>query len=170
MAGAGCVPDLRIWLIAAGLQRPPLHSHQPWYCAEIERNPMPSSSVTNSRREFLSDSAALLLAGGTPVTLHAMAQESAGPGRSASASSVHRIIIDTDPGADDALAILLALRSPELRVEAITAVAGNVPLELTLANALRLVEIADRTDVPVAAGASSPLERSLVVADYFHGE
>jgi len=55
-------------------------------------------------------------------------------------------------------------------VEAITAVAGNVPLELTLSNALRLVEIAGRADVPVAAGASSPLERRLVIADYFHGE
>ena len=55
-------------------------------------------------------------------------------------------------------------------MEAITAVAGNVPLELTLSNALRLVEIADRADVPVAAGASSPLERRLVIADYFHGE
>src|SRR5215813_490003 len=50
-----------------------------------------------------------------------------------------RVIIDTDPGVDDALALLLAMRSPELRIEAITPVAGNVPLELTLPNALRLV-------------------------------
>ena len=55
-----------------------------------------------------------------------------------------RVIIDTDPGVDDALAILLALRSPELKVEAITPVAGNVPLEFTLPNALKLVEIAGR--------------------------
>jgi purine nucleosidase len=80
------------------------------------------------------------------------------------------VIIDTDPGVDDALAILLALRSPELKVEGITSVAGNVPLELTLANALRLVEIAARTDVPVAAGASTPLTRRLVTASHFHGE
>ncbi len=74
-------------------------------------------------------------------------------------SSPRRIIIDTDPGIDDALAIFLALRSPEVKVEAITPVAGNVPLDLTLPNALRLLEIAGRTDVPVAAGASRPLKR-----------
>lgn len=83
--------------------------------------------------------------------------------------SPHRIIIDTDPGVDDALAILLALRSPELKVEAITPVAGNVPLAFTLPNALRLVEIAGRTDVPVAAGASHPLVRRLVTAGHVHG-
>jgi len=81
-----------------------------------------------------------------------------------------RIIIDTDPGVDDALAIFLALSSPELMVEAITPVAGNVPLELTLPNALRLVEIAGRTDIPVAAGASRPLVRKLITAAYAHGE
>ena len=81
-----------------------------------------------------------------------------------------RIIIDTDPGVDDALAIFLALSSPELMVEAITPVAGNVPLELTLPNALRLVEIAGRTDIPVAAGASRPLVRRLITAAYAHGE
>ena len=80
-----------------------------------------------------------------------------------------RIIIDTDPGVDDALAILLALKSPEVKVEAITAVAGNVPLDLTLRNALRLVEIAGRTDIPVAAGANRPLKRRLVTAAYVHG-
>jgi inosine-uridine nucleoside N-ribohydrolase len=83
---------------------------------------------------------------------------------------VQRIIIDTDPGVDDAMAIFLALRSPELKVEAITPVAGNVPLELTLPNALRLVEIAGRKDIPVAAGATTPLVRRLVTAKYAHGE
>src|SRR5579875_1185570 len=81
-----------------------------------------------------------------------------------------RVIIDTDPGTDDALAVFLALRSPELKVEAITPVAGNVPLSLTLPNALRLVEIAGRTDIPVAAGADRPLKRRLVTAAYAHGE
>src|SRR5262249_37626616 len=81
-----------------------------------------------------------------------------------------RVIIDTDPGVDDALALLLAMRSPELKIEAITPVAGNVPLELTLPNALRLVEIAGRTDIPVAAGARAPLIRRLVTATYAHGE
>ena len=80
-----------------------------------------------------------------------------------------RIILDTDPGVDDAMAIFLALRSPELKVEAITAVSGNVPLELTLPNALRLAEIAGRTDIPVAGGASVPLVRRLITAKYVHG-
>src|SRR5271155_5721804 len=70
------------------------------------------------------------------------AASAASRGLAPTAASPHRIIIDTDPGVDDALAILLALRSPELQVEALTAVSGNVPLELTLPNALRLVEIA----------------------------
>jgi inosine-uridine nucleoside N-ribohydrolase len=81
-----------------------------------------------------------------------------------------RVIIDTDPGVDDALALLLAMRSPELKIEAITPVAGNVPLELTLPNALRLIEIAGRKDIPVAAGARTPLVRRLVTATYAHGE
>jgi inosine-uridine nucleoside N-ribohydrolase len=85
-------------------------------------------------------------------------------------SAPSRVIIDTDPGVDDAFALLLAMRSPELRIEAITAVAGNVPLELTLPNALRMVEIASRTDIPVAAGARAPLMRRLVTAAYAHGE
>jgi inosine-uridine nucleoside N-ribohydrolase len=81
-----------------------------------------------------------------------------------------RVIIDTDPGVDDAFALLLAMCSPQLHIEAITAVAGNVPLELTLPNALRMVEIAGRTDLPVAAGAQGPLLRRLVTATYAHGE
>jgi purine nucleosidase len=82
-----------------------------------------------------------------------------------------RIIIDTDPGQDDAVAILLALASPEeLDVVAITAVAGNVPLELTSRNALMMVELADRTDVPVHAGAVRPMVRDLVTAEYVHGK
>jgi inosine-uridine nucleoside N-ribohydrolase len=81
-----------------------------------------------------------------------------------------RVIIDTDPGVDDAFALMLALRSPELKVEAITAVAGNLPLEITLPNALRLVEICDRTDIPVAGGAAAPLIRRQVTAAYAHGE
>ncbi len=72
-----------------------------------------------------------------------------------------RVIIDTDPGTDDAIAIMMAMRSPDLKIEAITAVYGNASLELTLANALRLVEIGDRTDIPVAAGASAPLVRKV---------
>jgi inosine-uridine nucleoside N-ribohydrolase len=99
---------------------------------------------------------------------------SAGAALSAAASQsrqgASRVIIDTDPGVDDALALLLAMCSPEIHIEAITAVAGNVPLELTLPNALRMVEIARRTDIPVAAGARAPLLRRLVTATYAHGE
>jgi inosine-uridine nucleoside N-ribohydrolase len=86
------------------------------------------------------------------------------------APGVSRVVIDTDPGVDDALALLLAMRSPELKIEGITPVAGNVPLDLTLPNALRMVEIANRTDIPVAAGAPTPLVRRLVTAQYAHGE
>lgn len=80
-----------------------------------------------------------------------------------------RIILDTDPGVDDAMAIFLALRSPELQVEAVTPVSGNVPLAFTLPNALRLIEIAGRPEIPVAAGAAVPLVRRLVTAAYVHG-
>ena len=72
------------------------------------------------------------------------------------------IIIDTDPGQDDAVAILLALASPELEVLGLTAVAGNVPLALTTTNALKVCELAGRRDIPVFAGADKPLERALV--------
>jgi purine nucleosidase len=84
--------------------------------------------------------------------------------------SPRAIIIDCDPGHDDALAILLALASPEeLEVLAITAVAGNVPLALTEANARKVVELAGRRDVPVHAGCDRPLVRPLVTAEYVHG-
>ena len=80
------------------------------------------------------------------------------------------IIIDTDPGQDDAVAILAALASPELDVKAIVAVAGNVPLSLTEKNARALVELAGRTDVPVYAGCARPMVNRLVTAEYVHGE
>jgi pyrimidine-specific ribonucleoside hydrolase len=86
------------------------------------------------------------------------------------AARPRRVIIDTDPGTDDALAIFLALNSPELHVEALTPVAGNVPLELTLPNALRLLEIAGKAGIPVAAGADRPLVRRLITATYAHGQ
>jgi purine nucleosidase len=74
------------------------------------------------------------------------------------------IIIDTDPGQDDAIAILLALASPELEV------AGNVPLGLTQKNARMVCELAGRIDIPVFAGAERPLVRKLVTAEYVHGK
>jgi len=81
-----------------------------------------------------------------------------------------KIIIDTDPGQDDAVAILLALASPELEVLGIVAVAGNVPLALTQSNARKIVELAGRSDVPVHAGAVRPLIRPLVTAEHVHGQ
>ena len=124
-----------------------------------------------TRRQFVTASAAGLAVTSfmarTP-SAHALsrAEQDSGPAGSTPA----RVIIDTDPGVDDALALLLAMRSPELKIEGITPVAGNVPLELTLPNALRMVEVAGRTDIPVAAGAPSPLVRRLVTATYAHGE
>lgn len=84
-------------------------------------------------------------------------------------SEPRKIIIDTDPGQDDAVAILLALASPELDVLAITAVAGNVPLSLTQKNARKICELAGRTDIPVYAGAVRPITRGLVTAEHVHG-
>jgi purine nucleosidase len=80
-----------------------------------------------------------------------------------------KVIFDTDPSPDDAVAFLAALASPELEVLAITTVAGNVPVELTAKNALKALELAHRTDVPVYAGASQPLLRPLVTAEHVHG-
>jgi purine nucleosidase len=80
-----------------------------------------------------------------------------------------RIIIDTDPGQDDAVAILMALGSPELEVLGVVAVAGNVPLAHTERNARRIVELAGRSDVPVFAGCSRPMMRKLVTAEHVHG-
>jgi purine nucleosidase len=78
-------------------------------------------------------------------------------------------LIDTDTGSDDAVAIIMALRAPDIRVAAITVVAGNVPLAQALSNALYTVELCG-SDVPVFSGASHPLKRALCCADWFHGE
>lgn len=81
-----------------------------------------------------------------------------------------KIIIDTDPGQDDAVAILLALASPELDVLGIVAVAGNVDLRHNATNARKIVEIAGRLDIPVHAGCARPMRRTLVTAEHVHGE
>jgi len=80
------------------------------------------------------------------------------------------IVLDCDPGHDDAIALLLALASPELDLRGVTTVAGNQTLEKTTANAIRVLEFAGRTDVPVAAGADRPLVREPFVAAHVHGE
>lgn len=82
-----------------------------------------------------------------------------------------RIIIDTDPGQDDAVAILLALASrDEIEVLGVTAVAGNVPLPLTQRNARIVCELGRRPDLPVFAGCEAPLKRKLVTAEHVHGK
>ncbi len=81
-----------------------------------------------------------------------------------------RIVLDCDPGHDDAIAILLALASPEIELVAITTVAGNQTLDKTTANALRMLELAGRTDIPVYAGAAAPILRERDVAAHVHGE
>ena len=85
--------------------------------------------------------------------------------------SARKIIIDTDPGQDDAVAILLALASPdEIEVLGVTAVAGNVPLHLTERNARMVCELAGRPDMRVFAGCDRPLGRELVTAEHVHGK
>ncbi len=84
--------------------------------------------------------------------------------------TARKIIIDTDPGQDDAVAILLALASPELDVLGIVAVAGNVPLKLTETNARKICELAGRPEVKVFAGAIRPMVRQLVTAEEVHGK
>src|SRR3546814_9189700 len=80
------------------------------------------------------------------------------------------IIIDTDPGQDDAIALLLALASPELDVLGITAVAGNVPLALTEKNARKVCELAGRPEAKVFAGCARPLVRRPVTAEQVRSE
>jgi len=80
------------------------------------------------------------------------------------------VILDVDPGHDDAVAIMLACGTPELDLLAVTTVAGNVPLDKTTRNALRILSLIGHTGVPVAAGASSPLHRPLKTAENIHGE
>lgn len=125
-----------------------------------------------TRRDFLAASAGLAAATAIPAASALLAPPALAaplPEPAASSGKPARILIDTDPGVDDALAIFLAIRSPELQIEGITAVSGNVPLAFTLPNALRLIEIAGRPDIPVAAGAAVPLLRRLVTAAYVHG-
>src|SRR5687767_5299836 len=85
------------------------------------------------------------------------------------AMTPRRVILDCDPGHDDALAMLLALARPEIDLAAITTVAGNSTLENTTRNALSVLTLVERTDIPVASGAAAPLERELITAPNVHG-
>jgi purine nucleosidase len=89
---------------------------------------------------------------------------------SPSEASARKIIFDTDPGTDDAMALMLALNSPELDIRAITIVPGNVTAKQGLENALRMVSLANRCDIPVAAGAQHPLFQKLITAEFWHGK
>ena len=84
--------------------------------------------------------------------------------------SVRQIIIDCDPGQDDAIALFLAMASPEdFNILGVTAVAGNVPLALSTRNARMMCELAGRDDIPVFAGCAKPMVRDLITAEYIHG-
>jgi inosine-uridine nucleoside N-ribohydrolase len=130
-----------------------------------------SARNTTSRRAAFSAFITLALAvvtfAGAPAT---RPDENA---RSATAANPpaapKKIIIDTDPGTDDALAILLALNSPELDVRALTVVPGNVTAQQGLENALKLVSLTNRCDIPVAGGAQHPLFQKLITAELWHG-
>ena len=81
-----------------------------------------------------------------------------------------QVIIDCDPGQDDAVALFLAMSAPdELEVLGVTTVAGNVPLELTQRNARMMCDIAGRTDMPVYAGCTKPMQLNAITAEYIHG-
>ncbi len=82
---------------------------------------------------------------------------------------MHKVVWDMDPGIDDALALILALKSPEIRVLGITTVAGNAPVEMTSANARRVLEYLNADSIPVAMGAANPLDRPLEDALSYHG-
>jgi purine nucleosidase len=87
-----------------------------------------------------------------------------------SSNNVRRIILDTDPGIDDALAIFLALNSPEIQLEAVTTVSGNVPVAHTTDNALALLALANHPEIPVASGSAVPLIRPYINAAHVHGD
>jgi purine nucleosidase len=83
---------------------------------------------------------------------------------------MHSMILDMDPGVDDALALLWALSSADVAVEAVTTVSGNVNVDLATTNALKLAELMDRSDVPVFRGASEPVVGDAIRATHIHGE
>ena len=89
--------------------------------------------------------------------------------RGGATKEAQKVIIDTDPGTDDALALLLAFNSPELQVEAVTVVAGNVTADVGLDNALRITSLAGKCDVPVVKGAAGPLTQKLNTEEFWNG-
>jgi len=118
---------------------------------------MPEVALKNSRRQARFITIALVAAF---LVASAIAANAA----------TKKIILDTDPGTDDAMALMLALNSPELDVRAVTVVPGNVTAQQGLENALRMISLANRCDIPVAAGAQHPLLQKLVTAQFWHGK
>ena len=121
------------------------------------------------RRQFLVRSAlglaAVTAAGATPSEPHSQTERD----NHAEGIAPVPIILDTDPGVDDALAILLALNSPAVDLKAITVVPGNVTAQQGLKNALQIVSLADKCSVPVAAGAQRYLSPKFITGEFFHG-
>jgi purine nucleosidase len=113
--------------------------------------------------------AVFLFTVGSPSRAAAGALPAAVSAKPLAAAVAKKIIIDTDPGTDDALAILLALNSPELDVRALTVVPGNVTAQQGLENALKLASLTNRCDIPVAGGAQHPLFQKLITAEFWHG-
>jgi purine nucleosidase len=107
---------------------------------------------------------------GAIIALLGSAAGAAHAGFAVAPTAPKKVIIDTDPGTDDSVAIMLALNSPELDVRALTVVPGNVVVEQGLENALRMVSLANRCDIPVAGGAQHPLFQKLITAEFWHGK
>ncbi|MFZ3217641.1 MAG: nucleoside hydrolase [Candidatus Acidiferrales bacterium] len=124
-------------------------------------------SLASTKSLILTLALALILIAGPAAA--GMSKTAANPVGAASATAAKQVIIDTDPGTDDALAILLALNSPELNVRALTVVPGNVTAQQGLENALKLASLANRCDIPVAGGAQHPLFQKLITAEFWHG-
>jgi purine nucleosidase len=111
-----------------------------------------------------------VVAVGAIIALLGFSATAAHAGFAVAPTAPKKVIIDTDPGTDDAVAIMLALNSPELDVRALTVVPGNVVVEQGLENALRMVSLANRCDIPVARGAQHPLFQKLITAEFWHGK
>jgi inosine-uridine nucleoside N-ribohydrolase len=124
---------------------------------------------SNCPRYALNFARAAALALAILCTCSGLAPVFAAPATTPLPSTPRKVIIDTDPGTDDAIAILLALNSPELDVRGITVVPGNVTAEQGLKNALTLVSLANRCDIPVAGGAQHPLFQKTITAEFWHG-
>jgi inosine-uridine nucleoside N-ribohydrolase len=143
--------------------------------SEHEAGPLVRSPMFSSKRFFqLQLLVAILVLCAIPPARASNPATSANPAFhkalvSPLATAPKKVIIDTDPGTDDAIAIMLALTSPELDVRALTVVPGNVEAKQGLENALKLVSLANRCDIAIAGGAQHPLFQKLITAQFWHG-